>query len=174
MGLGVQGWGHPPGIDALRETVDPTITWGGATDAHILWIPMKISSAVRDPGNTPTTVLRAGLLLSVDDATDPNLLVELDVDVLATDNVAAILWNTVDITLYGTAGDLVVPCIVGGPVVSSRLIDPTSGHSNSPGGWVGTAGEDTAVRTALANAGTTPYLGKPPFMLDDFFRLLVA
>jgi hypothetical protein len=57
------GWGVP-GIGADRTVAESEILWGADQARNAaLWQSGVISGAARDAGNTPTTVLRPGLLL---------------------------------------------------------------------------------------------------------------
>ena len=169
MTIGIQGWGHPPGQDVLRETIDNTLWWG-ATPDNVLILPRKIDSGVTDPGNTGNTnILRAGLMLAIDatsDTTRQTLYAYARGSATADlAHIAAILAHSVDVTKYGTAADLWVGVIVGGPLVAKRLINPTSGDDNTVGGWVGGA-NDAAIRASLESSALAS--GQYRFILDDF------
>lgn len=60
---GMGGWATP-GIGADRTVAESEILWGADQARNAaLWQSVVISGAARDAGNTPTTVLRPGLLL---------------------------------------------------------------------------------------------------------------
>lgn len=57
----LQGTFAVPGYGAIRETQESEIFWGPAGLRH--FVNAKINSATVDSGNTPTTLLRPGLVL---------------------------------------------------------------------------------------------------------------
>lgn len=87
---GMGGWGVP-GIGADRTVAESEILWGSDQARNaVLWKGMVISGAARDAGNSPTTVLRPGLLMGV--VTTTGELEEWDADASdGTENLAAIL-----------------------------------------------------------------------------------
>lgn len=63
MSGGMGGWGVP-GIGAERTVTESEILWGSdQARSAVLWKSDIISGAARDAGNTPTTVLRPGLIM---------------------------------------------------------------------------------------------------------------
>ena len=63
MSGGMGGWGVP-GVGSDRTVFESEILWGADQARNgVLWQSAVISGAARDAGNTPTTVLRPGLLL---------------------------------------------------------------------------------------------------------------
>ena len=63
MAGGMGGWGVP-GIGSERQVYESEILWGGdQSRLALLWQSAVISGAARDAANTPTTVLRPGLIL---------------------------------------------------------------------------------------------------------------
>lgn len=57
------GWGNP-GVGTAREVYESEILWGSDQCRNAaLWQSVVISGAARDAGNTPTTILRPGLVL---------------------------------------------------------------------------------------------------------------
>lgn len=53
-----------PGIDAARETIEKELGWDGAFELNKHYLaPAIIDGSTRDAGNSPTTLLRPGLLL---------------------------------------------------------------------------------------------------------------
>lgn len=61
--MGMGGWGVP-GVGSERTVYESEILWGGSQARNgVLWQSAVVSGATRDAGNTPTTVLRPGLLL---------------------------------------------------------------------------------------------------------------
>lgn len=117
------GFGKP-GHGALVETGEREILWGG--DDRRLPLLMKnyvVSSAARDAGNTPTTVLRRGLLMGKLDSGGE--LEEWDADASdGTQNIAAVLNNEITVLDSGaTAVDRVpMPPLIMAPVIADRLL----------------------------------------------------
>jgi hypothetical protein len=61
---GMGGWGVP-GIGADRTVAESELLWGADQARNgALWQSKVISGAARDAGNTPTTVLRPGLIMA--------------------------------------------------------------------------------------------------------------
>lgn len=124
-----------PGHGALVETSEREILWG-RDDQHLqtLWKGYPVSSAARDAGNTPTTVLRRGLLMGV--LTSSGELEEWDADASdGTQNIAAVLNNELNILdLSGTAVDRVpMAPLISAPVIAGRLLiqgDAFVGHAD--------------------------------------------
>jgi hypothetical protein len=57
------GWGVP-GVGAERAVTESELLWGADQARNgVLWQSAVVSGAARDAGNTPTTVLRPGLIL---------------------------------------------------------------------------------------------------------------
>jgi hypothetical protein len=121
-----------PGHGAAAFTTEREILWGG-DDQHMpkLFKNSIISGATRDAGNTPTTVLRRGLLLGRVDATGQ--LEEWDADASdGTQNIAAIL----DVELRandfdGNNSDRAFRTILKAPLIAKNLLiqgDPLVGH----------------------------------------------
>jgi hypothetical protein len=63
MSGGMGGWGVP-GIGSERTVTESELLWGSDQARNAaLWQSAIVSGAARDAGNTPTTVLRPGLLM---------------------------------------------------------------------------------------------------------------
>lgn len=61
--MSMGGWGVP-GVGADRSVTESVILWGADQARNgVLWQSGLVSGAARDAGNTPTTVLRPGLIL---------------------------------------------------------------------------------------------------------------
>lgn len=60
--MNLQSYGALPGITALRQTAERAIWWG-RQERNLDFSNLLISSAAVDAGSTPTTDLRAGLVL---------------------------------------------------------------------------------------------------------------
>lgn len=63
------GFAGLPGIDALRETIEADFTWGNWEHNKSFVFPIMLDGSARDAGNSPTTILRPGLLLQADGTT---------------------------------------------------------------------------------------------------------
>lgn len=90
MSGGMGGWGVP-GVGAERTVTESELLWGSDQARNgALWQSKVVSGAARDAGNTPTTVLRPGLLMGI--LTSSGELEEWDADALdGTEVLAAIL-----------------------------------------------------------------------------------
>jgi hypothetical protein len=124
MSGGAGGWGVP-GIGAERAVSElREIYWGGsAAQIAILWQSAVISSTARDAGNSPTTILRPGLLLGR--ITASGEYAEWNHD--ATDGtqfIAGVLDTEMKITDYdATAQDRVYRvCVARAPLKSRKLL----------------------------------------------------
>lgn len=61
--MSMGGWGTP-GIGAERTVAESELLWGSDQARNaLLWLSGLVSGAARDAANTPTTVLRPGLIL---------------------------------------------------------------------------------------------------------------
>ncbi len=90
MSGGMGGWGTP-GIGSERAVTESEILWGSDNArSSALWQSGVISGTARDDANTPTTVLRPGLILGkLDSGSEYE---EWDADVATgTQNIAGIL-----------------------------------------------------------------------------------
>jgi len=144
-------WGKP-GIGADRTVAESEILWGSDQSRNAaLWKSAVIGSGAVDAGNTPTTVLRPGLLLGINATSgeyedwDPNASD-------GTQNLAGVLdceIKTLD--LDATAQDRVFRVLVGrAPVKAAKLLVEGTALGSSADEWL--------ARRALAGAG---------FVLDD-------
>lgn len=90
MVTGMGGWGIP-GVGSERATSESELLWGADHARNgALWLSKVISGAARDAGNTPTTILRPGLLMGV--VTSSGELEEWDADAAdGTQDIAGIL-----------------------------------------------------------------------------------
>ena len=116
------GWGIP-GTGALDITTEYEILWGGdRAKGLVLEQSVVYSGAMRDAGNTPTTVIRAGLLMGK--VTASGELEEWDAD--ASDGTQA-LWGIVPYELRAqdfdaNNADRVAPAIVRAPLKATSLL----------------------------------------------------
>lgn len=112
-----------PGTQASLTTLTREIFWGGdVSRIQILRDNGKVSSAARDAGSTPTTVLRPGLLLGKVTAT--GIYEEWDGDASdGTETLAAVNEHELQMTdLYGTAAHRFAPVVVQAPLKASALL----------------------------------------------------
>lgn len=117
-------YGHfgQPGQTAVVETNEVEIFWGGdASRMKVLQMSGVYSSTLADAANTPTTLIRKGLLLGK--ITSSGQMVQWDRT--ATDgsqNVAGVLpVELLSVDEYGTAVNRVAPYVVEGPLKASAL-----------------------------------------------------
>lgn len=151
MSGGMGGWAVP-GIGADRTVTESEILWGADQARNgALWQSMVISGAARDAANTPTTVLRPGLILGK--VTSTGLLKEWDPD--GTDGTQNI-WGILDTELRAqdfdaTNADRAFRVLVGrAPVRANKLL--------IQGTALDGATDEYLARRMLALAG---------FVLDD-------
>lgn len=116
-GFGVPGMGASDSI-SRRE-----LLWGGDDSYHAaLWKGGVISGAARDAGNTPTSVLRAGLVLG--QLTSGGEHAEFNYDLTdGSQNVAGVLDHELRMTDFdANNADRVTRVLVRGPVKASMLL----------------------------------------------------
>lgn len=112
-----------PGQQAAVFTNATEIFWGGdASRIEVLRSHKVISSVTRDAGNTPTTVLRGGLLLGLNASSGEYE----EWDATATDgteHVAAVNEHEIEILdAYGTATDRFPGTVVKAPLKAKALL----------------------------------------------------
>src|SRR5574343_1588493 len=120
--MSMGGWGVP-GVGADRSVTESVILWGAEHARNgVLWQSAVLSGAARDAGNSPTTVLRPGLILGK--VTSTGELEEWDAD--ASDGTENI-WGVLDTEIRAqdfdaTDADRVFRVIVGrAPLKASSL-----------------------------------------------------
>lgn len=98
----LQTYGSPPGIGAIKQTTEKVVWWG--REEMLLDISeLLIDSTAVDAGNTPTTELRAGLLLGK--KTSDGNLYQWDADATdGTEVVHAVLLR--DISMLDVDGNV--------------------------------------------------------------------
>lgn len=125
------GWGVP-GVGSELTVTEREILWGGDQGKiAALWMSAVYSGTARDAGNTPTTVLRSGLIMGRNDSTGE--LEEWDFDATdGTQNIAGILDVELKATDYfANNADRVFRTLVRGPVKARMLLiegQPLVGH----------------------------------------------
>ncbi len=123
-----------PGQSAAAFAEQREIFWGGGEDKiEILRTSATIDSSARDAGNTPTTVLRAGLLLGK--VTASGKLKQYDPDGLdGTETVYGVLLAETRMTdELGVAVDRYVPVVVSAPVKASKLLIEGAAYDGNAG-----------------------------------------
>lgn len=111
-----------PGQTAAKTTDEAELLWGGSEgQIEILRLSKNFSSTIADAGNSPTTVIRRGLLCGIIAAS----LQAVQWDATATDGsqyVAGVLpVELVAVDRYGSAVNRVAPLIVKAPLKASAL-----------------------------------------------------
>ena len=113
-------YGIVPGLTTSRETYENEFRWGSQFQG--VFANGLIDGAARDSGNTPTHVLRPGLLLGQVTSTGKYT----DYDPTATDGsevASAVLIESLRVQDFdGTDKDRFYAVLVGGPVQKSKLL----------------------------------------------------
>jgi len=141
--------GLPGNLDAV-ESFEMEITWG-RDEVNRTWVrPAVIASTAVDAGNTPTTHLRAGLLMGVVSATGE--WKEWDSgETDGTEVIQGVLVQDASTSQRGTAVQQYGGWVMtGGQVMAARLLVPGAASHTIVGD-----GAEAAIRTALAAAGFT-------------------
>ena len=114
-----------PGVRSERQAIEYDIIWGGdRNQVGLLQAPQaQYSSVMRDAGNTPTTDIRAGLIVALNSST--NELEEWDADATdGTQDLRGVVpeeFSVLDID--GTAVDKLAPSpIVKAPLRAASLL----------------------------------------------------
>lgn len=117
--FGFTGTGVSPGISDLVESFEREICWGKWEQLRTTSI--QIDAATVDPTNTPTTIIRPGLILGLIAATGK----AKQYDPAASDGSdvarAIITQPFTMVNLLGTTQELFVNVLIGGPVKASML-----------------------------------------------------
>jgi len=120
-----------PGAGSIAETTEVQFLWGGDANKTSLKKNGVIRGESRDAGNSPTTVLRPGLLLGLETSTTEYS--EFDGDAAdGSENVAGILAHELRAQDFdANDADRVAAVCVGGPVKATHLLiqgDAFVGH----------------------------------------------
>lgn len=114
--------GLVPGQTDAEFSEDPNIVWSGRQSQTLVATrPVMLDSTCTDSGATPTTTLRAGNLIALDDATGRGFIYDPD----ATDGkqvVLGVLEKSVDMLTNGVATARLVEVIVAGRIKEGTLI----------------------------------------------------
>jgi hypothetical protein len=114
--------GMIPGIGDAEFSEERNVVWSGRQSQTLVATrAVMLDSTCVDSGNTPTTTLRAGNLIALDDATGRGFIYDPD----AADGkqvVLGVLEKTVDMLQNGVATARLVEVIVAGRVKQGMLI----------------------------------------------------
>ncbi len=145
-----------PGISPQDDEFVAEALWHEHESQHKVIVARFIQTAT-DSGSTPTTLLRAGLLVQ-SSGSAPFNWTEWDVAPM-TPRPAGVLLRTIDVSKVVAGQTLYVPVLFWGFARADVLINGTDAANKNPGGWRGGAGA-AKVRAALANR----------IFLDDLLR----
>lgn len=112
-----------PGMGGISSTYENEVLWGGDESKGLALFKSAVySSTIRDAGNTPTTVIRPGLI--VGNITATGKLAEWNADLAdGTQDIAGILINEIRATDWdGVAVDRVYRTLVRGPIKAKSLL----------------------------------------------------
>ncbi len=118
--MNISHYGGLPGISAISQTTEREVWWG--REEMLLYSMNKvIDSTTVDAGNTPTTELRAGLLLGENDS--DNNLHDFDPDAAdGTENVYGVLLRDLNmLDVDGVVEDKYGHVLVGGPLKAADV-----------------------------------------------------
>lgn len=156
MAFDFTGWAALPGIDTIRENIETVITWGPWEYNKAFIVPTDLDGAARDQGASPTTLLRAGLLLGMNRTT----LKCKQWNPAATDGTqdlfGVLLWDSLTQKLGVNQDRWFGFALVGGLVKSSSLIFDAA--SSTPG--ISGKAQEHFIRGVMAGRYT----------LDDFYH----
>ncbi len=126
--------GNAPGFQSQIESQDSQVWWSGRHGQNLVATKrVTIDSSNLDSGNTPTTTLRGGVLLAIEDATGNAYLYDAD----ANDGrqiAVGILEKSQDMLVDGVASNRYTQMLVHGLLKESQLV-----------------GTDDRAKTQLAN-----------------------
>ena len=131
-------WGDVPGISAPLETFENEfINYNSRQPSEL---PILLSGAARDSGNSSTTMLRAGLALGGPiDAGQTGAYKVKEWSPAATDgsaNLLGFLKHSMKVTdANGDNIDKYTPCILGGDLFSDRIIIPGNAAQGVSGNY---------------------------------------
>jgi hypothetical protein len=123
-----------PGIGSMVSSAERNFIWGGdAAKGHVMYDNAVISGTTRDAGNTPTTVLRSGLLLGK--ITSTGELAEWNADLSdGTEELAGILDPELRATDFdANDADRYCRVVIKAPVKAAQLLIEGAafiGHAN--------------------------------------------
>lgn len=157
MFMSFDAFGMLPGINAAVENVVNAITWGPWEYNRAFIVPTLLDGAARDAGNSPTTLLRPGLIMGITKTTKQAIpYSHLGVGGVET-LYGVLLYDTKVVGSDGADYDRWFGYIlVGGNVKANALIYGVA--ASTPGSWIGGV-QDATIRALFANR----------FILDDQF-----
>lgn len=142
MALFQQNANVTPGIDAAKESMHEDPTWGSWDINRTYVVGTHLSATSRDAGNSPTTILRPGLLMGYD-ATNQVALPITDLTLVSQDIWGILLYSET----FKYAADVnkwFGYVITGGAQIRMKTI-VASAAANSPGDLVGNATIEAAL-----------------------------
>ena len=156
MAFDFTGFASIPGIDAIQENLETVITWGPWDYNKAFIVPCLLDGAIRDLGASPTTLLRAGLLLG-QKRSDQKCLAWNDANTDGTEEIfGVLLWDAVSQQLGVDKDRWFGFALVGGNIKAGSLIIDAA---LSTGGIDGKA-EEYLVRGTMGGR----------FMFDDNYH----
>lgn len=124
MGLRFDQWAQGPGLGTAIETYESSIRWGQYGQGII--VSIQIDGTARDSGNTPTTVLRPGLLLGPITANNNRLRDYGDNNTDGSNTAVAVLLEPVRMQDFdGNNQNKFYYGLVGGPVQAAKVLGLT-------------------------------------------------
>lgn len=122
MHLGLFGNFGIPGFLSEYVTQVSDVEWGNT--ARRQFRPAVISGATRDAGNTPTTLLRPGLILAATTALPDTLIPWAPTATDGSQHIKAVLIDGQDTQFAGSNADRYIGALYAGNVKASKLIVP--------------------------------------------------
>jgi hypothetical protein len=111
-----------PGLGDAEYSSDPNVVWSGRQSQTLVATrAVMLDSTCVDSGNTPTTTLRAGNLIAIDDATGRGFIYDPD----ATDGkqvVLGVLEKSIDMLTNGVATARLAEVVVAGRIKQGTLL----------------------------------------------------
>jgi hypothetical protein len=146
-----------PGILGELDTVEAALYWGG-DEKQVRKMGGLISGSSLDLANTPTDVLRPGMLLGK--ITSSGKLIQWDPAASnGSERIWGVLGHDLKVNLNGTGTDRFYgPVIVGGPIKASAIFRSVAAAWGNPGGLV-TDPYERLIRQQMTQNGR--------FSLDD-------
>ncbi len=165
VGMNYEAAGLSPGILAQADTVEAALYWGG-DEKQVRKMGGLISGSTLDLGNTPTDILRPGMLLGRITATKK--LIQWDPTAVdGSENIYGVMGHDLKINLNGTGTDRFYgPILVGGPIKASAIFRSNATYGN-PGGFLTDPYENVARLQMRGRfwfddeVGTVPFTGWP-------------
>jgi hypothetical protein len=165
VGMNYEAAGLSPGILAQADTVEAALYWGG-DEKQVRKMGGLVSGSAVDAGNTPTDILRPGMLLGRITATKK--LIQWDPTAVdGSENIYGIMGHDLKVNLNGTGTDRFYgPILVGGPIKASAIFRSNATYGK-PGGFLTDPYENVARLQMRGRfwfddeVGTVPFTGWP-------------